>query len=732
MGQIASIDVVSGKARLDSALLAVGCFEGEAPVVAGLDGAVRGAVGRPGGEDRFQVRRGAAGGQTEAGAEGPVVTLYGLGARRDFTFPRLAAWIGRVSEDARHGGERQVALALPAHAETSGAVAGRILRTLALAPYSFDRFQSDAGSYRPGRAPGRAAPGRGGGRLRDALATAGPVASAVAFARDLANSPANVATPTWMEERCASWRPTAASPSPCSMPGSWRRATWAASWRSAPAPPIRRGWCGCKLGDRGPRIALVGKGITFDTGGISIKPAADMDEMKYDKSGACAVVATARAVAELGLPVQLTVYAPFAENMLSHEAYRPSDIVRCHNGKTVEITNTDAEGRMILADALSWAAEDQPDALVELSTLTGGCVVALGHAAAGLFTTDDGLAGELAAAGSREGERLWRLPLFPEYLEEMKGTHADLRNSAGPLGERQPRPPPSSRSSWAGWSAGLTSTSPASPTSRPTREPRRPAPPGSASPPWSPGCAGWRRRTAPPVSLLTVRGLTLAFPAAGSWQPVVRDLSLTVERGEIFGLVGESGSGKTLTALAILGLLPASARVTAGTIELAAPGDSAGTIDLLTLGPRELRRVRGGRIGLVFQEPADGDEPRLHGRFPDRRGGCRAHRQVSRREARGGGRPSARPGGAGGCPAAAGRLSAPAFGRPAAAGDDRHGARRRPGPVAGGRADDGPRRHPSGPDPGALGGSAAGAGLLRPAHPPTTWEWWRRPATGWR
>jgi leucyl aminopeptidase len=187
-------------------------------------------------------------------------------------------------------------------------------------------------------------------------------------------------------------------------------------------------------GDRGPRIALVGKGITFDTGGISIKPAADMDEMKYDKGGACAVLAAARAVADLDLPVRLSVYAPFAENMLSGSAYRPSDIVRCYNGKTVEITNTDAEGRMILADALSWAAEEKPDALVELSTLTGACVVALGHQAAGLFTPDDGLASELTAAAEEGGERLWRLPLYPEYLEEMKGTHADLRNSAGRWG----------------------------------------------------------------------------------------------------------------------------------------------------------------------------------------------------------------------------------------------------------------------------------------------------------
>ena len=120
--------------------------------------------------------------------------------------------------------------------------------------------------------------------------------------------------------------------------------------------------------------------------------------------------------------------------MLSANAYRPSDIVRCYNGRTVEITNTDAEGRMILADALAWAAEERPEAIVELSTLTGGCVIALGAQAAGLFTPDDELAGELTAAAEEGGERLWRMPLYPEYLDEMKGVHADLRNSASRWG----------------------------------------------------------------------------------------------------------------------------------------------------------------------------------------------------------------------------------------------------------------------------------------------------------
>jgi len=432
MGHIASIDVVSGS-RLEADLVTAGCFEGEAPAVDGLSDEIGSALGR------LAARAGFKGaeeqrGQTEAGPGGPVVALHGLGARRDFTYSKLVTWLCRLTEEARHGGQRRVAVVLPAHGETSGAAAGRILRAMALGPYRFDRYQSEA--EKAGRVERLAVvpPAGEESAFRDALAVAGPVAAAVAFARDLANSPANEATPTWMEERCRDLAAdrgfTVTVLDAKELAARGMGGLLAVGAGSAHAPRMVR----LQWGDRGPRVALVGKGITFDTGGISIKPAADMDEMKYDKSGACAVLATARAVADLELPVRLDVYTPFAENMLSHEAYRPSDIVRCHNGKTVEITNTDAEGRMILADALSWAVEEKPDALVELSTLTGACVVALGHLAAGLFTPDDGLAGELLAAGDREGERLWRLPLFPEFLEEMKGTHADLRNSAGRWG----------------------------------------------------------------------------------------------------------------------------------------------------------------------------------------------------------------------------------------------------------------------------------------------------------
>jgi leucyl aminopeptidase len=432
MRELGSIHVVPA-GRPEADLLAVGCFEGEAPAVEGLEEASRQAVARlvarpgwRGKEDHLA--------QTEAGPAGPVVSLYGLGARKDFTYARLSHWLGRAAEDARQSGARRLAAVLPTHGETSGAAAGRLLRSLALSSYRFDRFLGDADKANRVERLAVVPPAGEEAAFQTALAGVGPVAGAVAYARDLANSPANEATPSWMEERA---RELAASRKleidvlrADELRVRGMGGLLAVGAGSAHEPRMIR----LRWGNRGPRVALVGKGVTFDTGGISIKPATDMEEMKYDKAGACAVLAAVRAAADLDLPVRLSAYTPFAENMLSAESYRPSDIVRCYNGKTVEITNTDAEGRMILADALAWAAEEGPDTIVELSTLTGGIVVALGHAAAGLYTPDDGLAGELAAAAQAAGERLWRLPLYPEYLEEMKGAHADLRNSAGRWG----------------------------------------------------------------------------------------------------------------------------------------------------------------------------------------------------------------------------------------------------------------------------------------------------------
>jgi len=183
-----------------------------------------------------------------------------------------------------------------------------------------------------------------------------------------------------------------------------------------------------------PTVALVGKAITFDSGGISIKPASDMDQMKLDKSGGIAVLATIRAIAKLKLPLNVYGIVPSAENMPGGSSYRPGDIVTTYSGKTVEVLNTDAEGRMILCDGLAWAVKQKCNVIVDIATLTGACMVALGNYKAGLFGNDDKLIEQLQKASDDSGEKVWHMPSGDEYAKEMKSKIADLRNIGGKWG----------------------------------------------------------------------------------------------------------------------------------------------------------------------------------------------------------------------------------------------------------------------------------------------------------
>ncbi|HEX9614149.1 MAG TPA: leucyl aminopeptidase [Bacteroidota bacterium] len=178
-------------------------------------------------------------------------------------------------------------------------------------------------------------------------------------------------------------------------------------------------------------VVLVGKGVTFDTGGISIKPSANMAEMKMDMSGAAAVIGTMRAAASLKLPVHVIGLVPAVENMPGGNSIRPGDILRHYNGKTSEVDNTDAEGRLILADALGFAGQYKPAAVIDLATLTGACVVALGHVVTGMMGTDAQLMSKLKKAGEQTYERVWELPLFDEYEKLIKSDVADVKNVGG-------------------------------------------------------------------------------------------------------------------------------------------------------------------------------------------------------------------------------------------------------------------------------------------------------------
>jgi leucyl aminopeptidase len=175
-------------------------------------------------------------------------------------------------------------------------------------------------------------------------------------------------------------------------------------------------------------LALVGKGIVFDSGGLSIKPASGMETMKTDMSGAAAVFGAIKAIAGLGLPVNVTAVTPLTENMTGGAAQRPGDVFTARNGKTVEVLNTDAEGRLVLADGLSLAVEEEPDLMVDVATLTGACMVALGNKVAGLFGGDDDSAEQVEAAARRAGEKVWRLPLEKEYRSKLDSPIADIKN----------------------------------------------------------------------------------------------------------------------------------------------------------------------------------------------------------------------------------------------------------------------------------------------------------------
>jgi leucyl aminopeptidase len=179
----------------------------------------------------------------------------------------------------------------------------------------------------------------------------------------------------------------------------------------------------------GPTLGFVGKAVTFDTGGISIKPSAKMAEMKFDMSGGAAVIEAVDAIARLELPVRLVAVTGATENMPSGHSVKPGDIVRARNGTTIEVNNTDAEGRLVLADCLAWTVEQGAERIVDLATLTGAIVVALGSTHAGLFSNDDAWAEQVEAAARASGESVWRLPLHPEYAEMIKGRYADIVNA---------------------------------------------------------------------------------------------------------------------------------------------------------------------------------------------------------------------------------------------------------------------------------------------------------------
>jgi leucyl aminopeptidase len=347
--------------------------------------------------------------------------VVGLGDRDSLTLERVRRAAGVAARNL--GNAASVALALPAHdAEHVRAVADGFLS----GTYSFKQYKSksdDAGVADVSILSDAA-------RRTDAiaaLATAKTVAEVVHRARDWVNTPPNDLTPELFADGVLSFAKQLTGRSKPKL----------AIQVLGPDELAKLG-CGGILGvgmgssnpprlvkltwspeDARAKVAFVGKGVTYDSGGLTIKPGNSMATMKYDMGGAAAVIAATFAIAELGLPVAVTTYAPMAENMVSGTAMRPGDVLTMFNKLTVEVTNTDAEGRLILADAMAMAVEDEPDAIIDVATLTGPCIVALGEKVAGLFGDDETTAAVKRAA-EKSGEMIWRLPIPAETREAVR------------------------------------------------------------------------------------------------------------------------------------------------------------------------------------------------------------------------------------------------------------------------------------------------------------------------
>ena len=356
------------------------------------------------------------------------VLIAGLGNRDRFG-PEEA----RVAAAAAAGRAKELgAVSLSWAAPGGDGIAGALVEGTLLKLYSFDRFKSKPGDDGNGGVESLEVAGESVDA--DEVERGRIAAVAANAARDLQNLPSNVATPSFLAERATE----IADQHDALEVELFDRDAIAARGMGAFASVAQGSDVEPRLivlryrpsGAGGPHLGFVGKAVTFDTGGISIKPSAKMQEMKFDMSGGAAVIEAMAGIAELGVPVTITAVVPSTENMPSGHSVKPGDIVTAMNGKTIEVNNTDAEGRLILADALCYAIEQGAEKIVDLATLTGAILIALGHTYAGLFSNDDDWCAEVTAAGDASGEVGWRMPLHPEYFELTKGQYADLTNAA--------------------------------------------------------------------------------------------------------------------------------------------------------------------------------------------------------------------------------------------------------------------------------------------------------------
>jgi len=367
------------------------------------------------------------------------VLLVGLGKKKEVGTEKIRQAMGTASRQLRDSGIKSFSTPLHGHGQNKISTfesAQAIVEGCLLGLYQFTAYRTEKRSEIKevqqitlvDRAEGKIAEVAGGSRTGQILA------DATNFVRDLCNHPSNVVTPSRLAEEARAIAKEFGLT--CRViekdeAESLGMGAFLGVAKGSQEPPkfIILEYHGGKKKEA--PVAIVGKSITFDSGGISIKPAEKMEQMKTDMSGGATVLGTMKALAQLKLPVSIVGLLPATENMPSGTAVKPGDVVRAMSGKTIEVINTDAEGRMILADALAYAARYKPSAIVDLATLTGACVVALGNRATGVMGTNPKLIERLKRAGERCGERLWELPLWEEYQEQIKSDVADMKNVGG-------------------------------------------------------------------------------------------------------------------------------------------------------------------------------------------------------------------------------------------------------------------------------------------------------------
>lgn len=363
------------------------------------------------------------------------ILIAGLGKKDEFTLEKLRGVFSKAAREIRDLNIPQAAASLdfggmefPRGDMARAAVEGALLGLYRFTPYKTGEEDTKGEITEFTIVENRPEPLE---ESRNGARTAEIISRAVYCARDLVSTPSNDMTPTILAERAAAiaaeTRLNCDVMDEAAMEKMGMRALLGVARGSAEeARLIILEYRGGGKDDR--PVVLVGKGITFDSGGISIKPADRMDEMKSDMAGGAAVIATIKAAADLKLPLNVTAVVPATENLPGGRAYKPGDVLKTMSGQTVEVKNTDAEGRLILADALTFAQRYNPAALIDIATLTGACVIALGDYIAGLMGTDEELKTSISAASDATGETVWELPLWHEYEELLKSDVADMKN----------------------------------------------------------------------------------------------------------------------------------------------------------------------------------------------------------------------------------------------------------------------------------------------------------------